>query len=393
MTSMIRMASPERTVCWSPRTESPRRSPRTPVASYSVRNTFIEVHNQGDAVEEDLSQPLFRRRRGSSFWRCSSEPLHAPRVEQKQTIELDDTIHEENCEGGLCDHSLKSRRDSSDIAYLTTSANWKSSQDATARKLPQMPPGSFKIPTNDSSNALAAAMQAGFSAGLMAAMSLSGPNSGSAPVPVSRGTHLAPHSGLSTRSVQIHEAADQTRKPRGRQEAKLRATTPPGQYSSNVSEASTTIGSAASRTAPSPVPPMSSNLPCHLIWCDNRAFKETSGIQRQQLEHETNLPVKAHKSAENCIRLLRKKQNAQGRPPCVILVSWTNAGALLPYLNEATHVSVKVVVLRDSQKSRTQDTVEQLMLKYPCVERVVSSWPDAVHAVGMAAAEMQVAQW
>merc|ERR1711924_570476 len=102
----------------------------------------------------------------------------------------------------------------------------------------------------------------------------------------------------------------------------------------------------------------------------------------------TGVSVKAHKSAENCIRLLRKKQNAQGRPPCVILVSWANAGALLPFLNECTNINAKVIVLCESA-SRKKDGLDSLASRYPFVEKVVFQWADAVQAVGLAVAEMQ----
>lgn len=404
--------------------DSPRRSPRTPAPSYVpvVRNTFIEVHdNQDEANPEEFSQPLFRRRRGSSFWRCSSEPLRVPRVEHGAPGLEDDQFHSSpassqhdsaedtsNVELWEVEHTdleeqnkLKSRRDSKDIAYVATEFDWKSSRRTIAgltspSVVPQLPPGSFNLPQTEP--ALAAAIQAGFSAGVMAAMQLQGSGGiGNSVPPMSGRMSLPSRQSLSTLSVSSHENSESyLGYVRGRQfehEGKIRSMTPPGHHSSNISEASTAIGSAASRSAPSPVPCATPKNLCHLIWCDSRAFKEAAAPQRRQLELETNLTVKAHKSAENCIRLLRKKQNAQGRPPCVILVSWTNAGALLPFLNEAAHVVVKVVVLRDSHGNRKQDDVEQLLHRYPFVESIVSSWSDAVHAVGVAAAELQVSQW
>jgi len=380
--------------------ESPNKSPRTP-AIYVVRNTFIEVHDSNEeSGEQELNQPLFRRRRGSSFFRCSSEHLRVPREvgrddncvdgSQCSAQESDNASNPEMCDVlESQNRQLKSRRDSKDIAYLTTGIDWKSSGFASqlpaSSQSPQMPPGSFKPLQREDNSALAAAMQAGFSAGVLAAMSLTGP---AVPAPVRAGqrkTVAQPSRVYLSRSDQNDEFVG------GRQsdfvDVKGRSTTPPGRFSSNTSEASTTIGSA---TSPLPKP---SSVPCHLIWCDTRAFKDASAAQRSQLEAETHLPVKTHKSAENCIRLLRKKQNAQGRPPCVILVSSTNAAALLPFLNEASHLSTKVVVLQDSNGNRKNDGEDQILTKYPFVERVVSSWSEAVHAIGMAVAEIQVAQW
>jgi len=386
--------------------DSPKKSPRTPVAAYVVRNTFIEVHDHHEeSGEEELNQPLFRRRRGSSFFRCASEPLRIPREVGGgangvdggpcSVQEGDNASNPEMCNiFESQDRQLKLRRDSVDIAYLTTGADWNSSGSALQlpafSQSPQMPPGSFKPVRREDNSALAAAMQAGFSAGVLAAMSLTGPTS----APAQRNTVPQPSRAYLSRTDQHDEFAGWSR---GRQsnlgDGKGRSTTPPGRCSSNTSEASTTIGSATSQGAPSPVPKPSSSVPCHLIWCDTRAFKEASAAQRSQLEAETHLPVKAHKSAENCIRLLRKKQNAQGRPPCVILVSSTNSVALLPFLNAASHLIPKVVVLQDSNGNRKYDGADQILTKYPFVERVASSWSEAVHAIGMAVAEIQVAQW
>lgn len=259
---------------------------------------------------------------------------------------------------------MKPRHDSQDIAFLSVSPTMSPG-------IPQLPPGSFAVSQRDT--ALTAAIQAGFNAGIQAALAMR-----------TNPTLLQHHHG---RSWQQPSRKDIPALGRGRQfdqESKLRATTPPGQPSSGVSEASTCVGSGS-------LAPQMPKLPCHLIWCDNRAFKEASASQRQQLEGETGIAVKAHKSAENCIRLLRKKQNAQGRPPCVILVSWANAGALLPFLNEGTNVNAKVVVLCESSL-RKKDGLDSLVSRYPFVEKVVFHWADAVQAVGLAVAEMQVAQ-
>merc|ERR1711862_873605 len=111
----------------------------------------------------------------------------------------------------------------------------------------------------------------------------------------------------------------------------------------------------------------------------------------EQLERGSGATVKTHKTAENCIRLFRKKQRAQGRPPCVLLVSWANAPALLAFLNEATYVSSKVVVLCDARSGRKNTKPEELTGQYPFVESVATTWSEAVRAIGKAVAECQVA--
>lgn len=131
---------------------------------------------------------------------------------------------------------------------------------------------------------------------------------------------------------------------------------------------------------PGAVPPK----PCHLIWCDHRAFKDTSAGMKEQLQNETNVSVKTHRTAENCLRLLRKKRNAQGRPPCVFLVSWANAPELLAYLSEDDHVIAKVVVFCDARGGRRHDAGDALLHQYPCIQKIATSWPEAVQAVRQA---------
>lgn len=147
----------------------------------------------------------------------------------------------------------------------------------------------------------------------------------------------------------------------------IREASPHGQHSSNSSD------DGASGTKPA-----------HLIWCDHRAFKETSSTLKDQLEHAAGVTVKTHKTAENCIRLFRKKQRAQGRPPCVILVSWANSLALLQYLAEAQHVTAKVVVLCDARSCRKAESIDQLSVDFPFIEKIATTWEAAVEATSSA---------
>jgi hypothetical protein len=231
-------------------------------------------------------------------------------------------------------------------------------------------------------------MHVGFNAGVMAAMSLKSAD---------QHAYYSAHSMAQT-STSRHAPAPSRGQLNAVQLGMLGANpSRPVQKSgsSGASDTSTTVGSA------SPVEPRASSpgagapqtSACHVVWCDHRAFKETSSGLKAQLEAEVQLPVKAHKSAENVIRLLRKKQRAQGRPPCVFVVSWANAGALLPFLNEFQQVSAKVVVLCDARGGRRQDGSDEMFNQYPFVEKVASNWTEAIHAAGKAVAEFQVAQW
>merc|ERR1712228_82324 len=150
----------------------------------------------------------------------------------------------------------------------------------------------------------------------------------------------------------------------------LRAPSPQGCCSSNSSDAGTVVSNH-----------LEGRSSCRLIWCDHRAFKETSSTLKDQLESKSGSQVKTHKTAENCIRLFRKKQRAQGRPPCVILASWANAPALLAYLEEAEHVLAKVVVLCDARSCRRSDSADQIMGQYPNIHKVAATWQEAVDAV------------
>jgi len=137
----------------------------------------------------------------------------------------------------------------------------------------------------------------------------------------------------------------------------------------------------------------SSKQSCHLIWCDHRAFKDAS--LKEKLETHVGSTVKMHKTAENCIRLFRKKERAQGRPPCVLLVSWSNAPALLSYLADASHVDATVVLLCDSRyhgrNSGTFESAVKLAEQFPFVKNVATTWEDAAESVRQAVAAVHSA--
>jgi len=333
----------------------------------------VQDHDEEFELEEELSKSPLQRRRGSSFWRCASEPPIAPRPHREENQSLFEDVNHANL--------LVSRP----VAYMPG--------PQVVCDFPHGPPGSFR--TAEEESALAAAMHVGFNAGVIAAMSLKSSDR-QAYHPAHGAAHAQPTRNAPTpsRNGQLNAA----------QLGMLLGGTPlrPAQktVSSGASDTSTTVGttvgSATSHLEPrasSPGAAAPQPAACHVVWCDHRAFKDTSAGLKTQLEAEVQLPVKAHKSAENVIRLLRKKQRAQGRPPCVFVVSWANAGALLPFLNEFQHVSAKVVVLCDARGGRRQDGSDEMFKQYPFVEKVAGSWNEAVHAAGKAVAEFQVAQW
>jgi len=209
---------------------------------------------------------------------------------------------------------------------------------------------------------LAAAMHAGFNAGLWTAMSQQTGVPQASYRPQGTNVRQMPLFFEAHKTPFAFPQAEQSRLP-------AREHSPNGHHSSNSSDAGTVASGARS---------------AHLIWCDHRAFKETSSALKDQLESAAGVCVKTHKTAENCIRLFRKKQRAQGRPPCVILVSWANAPGLLQYLADAKHVTAKVVVLCDARSCRKSESVDQLCTDFPFIEKVATTWESAVEAASNA---------
>jgi hypothetical protein len=117
---------------------------------------------------------------------------------------------------------------------------------------------------------------------------------------------------------------------------------------------------------------------CHLLWCDHRAFKDSGNALKDELERASRASVRTHKTAQNLTKLLKKKQHAQGRPPCVILVSWANAPVLLSFLSETPSVTAKVVVLCDTRSCKKPEEAEVLQAKFPFITRIATTWEDAV---------------
>lgn len=259
-----------------------------------------------------------------------------------------------------------------------------------ATEFPQRPPGSL----TDANAAMAAAMYAGFNAGLLAAKKAQG-----SPEPASRTTG---RTGRPTRESALHRSQMDTKPQRGLpqkiapsrmqfSESKMQQATP-RDFHCNASEVSTTVSTSSLHECRSPCRSPSPEVhrsPCHLIWCDQRAFKEASTPWKELLEKETGETVKGHKTAENCIRLLRKKQHSQARPPCVFLVSWANAPTLLPYLSQSPHVTAKVILLCDMCRGRSRDDAEKLAAAYPFVTHVAACWTDALAAASKAVAEFR----
>merc|ERR1712216_1017007 len=162
--------------------------------AFIVRNTFVEVQEEEeeDGPDEDHSPP-FRRRRGSSFYRCASEPRPPLRVDEPcnpvvvgvegRTARTQPVPPLEQRNSGviadfLTDHSAASVGIAGfgsttptcypghKLAIAEPPPIWPSNTPRLVEGFP--PPVDFP---SDPNSAVAAAMYAGFNAGLMAAMS------------------------------------------------------------------------------------------------------------------------------------------------------------------------------------------------------------------------------
>jgi len=339
-------------------------SPRSPVAPpvYVVRNTFVEMvdEDNGEPAVEEATVPPFRRRRGSSFFRSSSEPLTAGgrsgRGGCKKDVQGEATSTEDEGSEGISTPEMS-----------PTSS--RAASPAPGSHSP-MYAGLPHFPVHAGQTVFTAAMHAGFNAGLSTAMAMKDQQQPQQHMPLgpapfcSQGAHMGQMPFFFEACNPPFAFVRQAEQPGPA--ALVRELSPAGQYSSNSSDAGTMASGA--------------KQPCHLIWCDHRAFKDSSGTLKAQLETGSGTIVKTHKTAKNCIRLFRKKQWAQGRPPCVILVSWANAPALLSYLADADHVAAKVVVLCDARSCRKNESADQLVAQFPFIEKIVTTWDEAVES-------------
>lgn len=123
-----------------------------------------------------------------------------------------------------------------------------------------------------------------------------------------------------------------------------------------------------------------------LIWCDERAFKQQSSVLKTQLEQEANVTVKAHKSAEKCIRSLQKKQKGGDKkhstnpkkPRIVVLTSWANASTLVPYISELAAVAACIVSCVGETSQRVKDSAVEWCAHFPIVTAVTGTWEETL---------------
>merc|ERR1712072_394044 len=122
---------------------------------------------------------------------------------------------------------------------------------------------------------------------------------------------------------------------------------------------------------------------CQVFWCDPRAFKET--LLKDQLEAEMQVSVKCYRTADMCMRLLRKKQHVQSKTvPRFFLVSWSNAPSLVSFLSEENCLMAKVIILCDTCGGKGCSRASAWAQEYPSVQ-VATTWTEALDMLKLCA--------
>lgn len=110
------------------------------------------------------------------------------------------------------------------------------------------------------------------------------------------------------------------------------------------------------------------------------------------MESAIGMVAKSHKTAEKCIRLLRKKQRVRAERaakhlpkvrPIVFLVSWANAQELVTFLEAAESCPAQVVVLCDTNSNRTRAAAQRWSKDFTVVKHVAVTWDEAVSAAAL----------
>jgi hypothetical protein len=125
-----------------------------------------------------------------------------------------------------------------------------------------------------------------------------------------------------------------------------------------------------------------------VIWCDELAFKAASQAKRDELE-QMGIRVKAHKTAERCIRSLDKRAKkinpAPGEPgpsaesPKTLALVTEENHELVPYLVERP-VLVRNIIFLASSGGEAVWSARYEQSK-PILHSVVGTWEDAVEVV------------
>lgn len=158
-------------------------------------------------------------------------------------------------------------------------------------------------------------------------------------------------------------------------------------------------GAAAVGSTTSPVSPAkpadkdkqvnrSSSVQPQMFWVDPRAFKEVE--LREQLEKETHVAVKCYRTADMCMRLLRKKQHFTNPNVLrILLVSWSNAPALVSFLEEHS-LAAKVIILCDTCGGKGCGRATTWAQEHTGVE-VAYTWSQALSAIRQTLSDFQKA--
>lgn len=125
-----------------------------------------------------------------------------------------------------------------------------------------------------------------------------------------------------------------------------------------------------------PPPPGDGSAELEIIWCDEASFR--TGAEERKLElAKFGTRVRCYKSADACIRSMRKKTSRKQRPRVFILVSARNA-EFITFLksDECLCQTMGVVVLRGGS-----NMPDESFASFAAVRKVCSTWEDAIAAL------------
>jgi len=126
-----------------------------------------------------------------------------------------------------------------------------------------------------------------------------------------------------------------------------------------------------------------------VLWCDEMAFKAISQPKRDELEG-MGIRVKAHKTAERCIRSLDKRAKkltmqppltpggSPAPPPKTIALVTEESHEVIPYLNDRPFLARHVVLVASPGK---EDQRLKRFTEVPIVKKVVPTWEEGVTVI------------
>lgn len=197
----------------------------------------------------------------------------------------------------------------------------------------------------------------------------------------------APHRPPANRCRASARCENALMRPVLRDEEDSQATLAQGQVAAH-SDMSTAAGSTATSRVSSPIG-ADSLTDCYFVWCDSRAFRESSHKMKADLEKAVGVSVKTHKAADKALRPLKKRGPMPRQSFYMFLSSWSCAKTLLDYLQEAPpSVQAQVIVLCDRCRGADLVAVERLVAHSNGMAQIARTWEEGVAAFAAVAAAL-----